>query len=62
MKKTYIQPSLVITYVEPQRMICASILGVAGTGKMEDAVSDEETNEYLTRRKRNEWEDEEEDW
>ena len=43
-------------------MICTSVLGVTGTGNMDTAVSDEETDEYLTRSKRNEREDDEEDW
>ena len=64
MKKTYIEPALLITYVEPQKLICTSIQGVSGTGNMETTVSNEETDEYLSRRRRSEWDDEEEeeDW
>lgn len=61
MKKTYIEPTLLITYVEPQRIICASIQGVSGTGNMNTAVSGEETSEYLSRRNYNVWDEEEEE-
>ena len=59
MKKKYIEPTLLITYVEPQRMICTSILGVTGTGHMETTVGDDETDVYLARRNHDVWDAEE---
>lgn len=59
MKKTYIEPALLVTFVEPQRIVCTSVYGVAGTGNMNTAVSNEATDEYLSRRTRNVWDEEE---
>ena len=61
MKKTYIKPALLVTCVEPQGIVCTSVLGVAGTGNMDTAVSHEETDEYLSRRTYDPW-DEEGEW
>ncbi|MBR4898472.1 MAG: hypothetical protein IKZ48_06780 [Prevotella sp.] len=61
MKKRYIEPAVLITYVEPLRMTCSSVLGVTGTGNMDTEVSDEETDEYLTRRNYNLWDEEDEE-
>ena len=61
MKKKYIKPALLVMFAAPQGMLCSSVLGVTGTSNMDTAVSDEETDEYLARRKCNEWDDNE-DW
>lgn len=42
-------------------MTCSSVLGVTGTGNMDTEVSDEETDEYLTRRNYNLWDEEDEE-
>ena len=57
MKKTYISPEILIQKIELQQMIATSGDPVVQT-KDEDA---NETGEVLSRR-RNDWDDEEEDW
>ena len=49
MKKRYTEPMLQVMYVEPQRMVCASVLGVDGTGNLDTSVDDDATDEYLSR-------------
>lgn len=49
MKRKYIEPMLQVTYVEPQRMVCASVLGVDGTGNLDTSVDDDATDVYLSR-------------
>ena len=61
MKKQYLSPAIVIIRVAPRNIICSSITGVEGTGKLStDIDPDEETEDYLSRH-HNVWEEEEEE-
>ena len=57
-KKKYSSPAIVIIRVVSQRVICSSITGVEGTGKLSTEIySDEETEDYLSRSLYNVWDD-----
>ncbi len=58
MKKRYITPTLRTTVCCGETIICASIMGVEGTAKFSSDLSEETTDEALSRRKSG-WDDEE---
>lgn len=55
MKKEYAKPVVLVVLVEPHNMVCASITGVAETGNLTTTVSNEESDEYLSRRSSSAW-------
>ena len=62
MKRQYITPAIQDIDLETEALVCAcSIKGVEGTESLRTTVSNEETSEYLSRRRRNVWETEEGD-
>lgn len=58
MKKTYIAPDVELTFVEISRMIATSSLDV--NKESEDEIENEE--EFLSRRRNNVWDEEEENF
>ena len=49
MKKTYMQPTVEVTEVATQQLVCASVAGVEGTGNMDTEISTDPVEEYLSR-------------
>lgn len=63
MKKTYYKLTLLVTKVKMQTMICVSrIAGIEGTGAFNTNLIDDVTDEYLSRRRNNVWEEEDDDY
>ena len=59
MKKTYITPAVNVTSIVMTSMICNSLAGVSGTGSLKTDIDlQETTEEYLSRRRNNVWDDE----
>ena len=58
MKKKYLSPATVIISIAAHRIICSSITGIEGTGNLHTDVNpNEETEDYLSRRSNNVWDD-----
>lgn len=55
MKKTYIAPAIELAYTEILSMLCSSIEGVENTGNMETSLSDDVTEDYLSRHAGSTW-------
>ena len=58
MKKQYIAPAIELTVLSHLAMICNSITGVANTSNFSEDISDETTDEVLSRR-HSAWDDNE---
>lgn len=56
MKKIYVSPAIQVTRIGVAHMLCGSIEGVDRTGNLNTSVSNDETEEYLSRRN-NVWDD-----
>ena len=62
MKKAYISPVILIMRTVPSQMLCSSVTGVSGTGNLNtDVDKSVGTDEYLSRRNQNVWDDEEDE-
>jgi len=61
MRKIYISPSISTYKVELSTIIAASSFSSSGNGDQQITISEVEVDEFTSRRRRDEWADEEEE-
>ena len=62
MKKIYLSPAITIVHVVVEKMICSSVYGVSGTGNLSTTIDDDTTDEYLSRKSRSVWDDDDDEY